>query len=136
PPQGDSEVRGAYFVALTGLVPVKLQRGEYETALLDADDYDPERDFPRYVWVIVERQEVVAPGESDAPWTRLTTGNAQSLERRWAGSPNEIVPLEYTDPELTRPIPPLVSTNFELAGMRHPKIPRAKPIDESAFVPE
>ncbi|MBI1248052.1 hypothetical protein GC197_09450 [bacterium] len=123
------KIQGTYFIAITGLAPLKKQLDLYNAAFKDRAAYLETRDYPRYVHFAVERREQKADG-SWSEWEKNINVNlARQIARyRWAFSFDEVAPPEYLDPVLTFPIPPILLFNPD-KWARHSTVPLFEPTD-------
>ena len=69
-PVASLPTESAFFVAITGLVPLKQQAAAYREAFEGAAEFLAERDTPKYLALNVERAEVGADGQPGA-WSKL-----------------------------------------------------------------
>jgi hypothetical protein len=132
----NAEVKGKFFVSVTGLVPYKKQQVEYLRCFADAAGYDPSRDTPHYFWFYLQRAEVADDGTyvdqvdeegNTVKW--ITIRKYQSiadLRKTWAPvtTPDYVDPA-YTDEIFTMPLPPLLATDLSKYA-RHSEIPQLK----------
>jgi len=127
---------GKHFVMLKGLVPVRKQRGAYNSVFEDAEkpaQHTPSMelmDKPRYYLYEVERAEVV-PGESKLNW--VPRPNAYNYMAhwadRWTDEVPELVDAKYIEPRLVHVVsklkgllPPILMRKWELYEVCHSKI--------------
>ncbi|MFN3148977.1 hypothetical protein [Bremerella sp.] len=122
-----SKIEGKYFVAITGLAPLKKQLDMYEAAFKDRANYMEGRDYPRYVHFAIERREQ-NPDGSWGEWQKSINVNQERLiaRHRWAFMPDEVAPPEYLDPTLSFPMPPILLFNPGDWG-RHSTVPKYEP---------
>ncbi len=125
-----SKIEGKYFVAITGLAPLKKQLDLYDAAFKDRANYMEGRDYPRYVHFAVERREQ-NPDGSWGEWEKSINVNQQRAvaRYRWAFMPDEVAPPEYLDPVLSFPMPPILLFNPGDWG-RHSSVPEYEPRDQ------
>ena len=122
-----SKIEGKYFVAITGLAPLKKQLDMYEAAFKDRANYMEGRDYPRYVHFAIERREQ-SPDGTWGEWEKSINVNQERLiaRHRWAFIPDEVAPPEYLDPTLSFPMPPILLFNPGDWG-RHSTVPKYEP---------
>ncbi|MEW4560911.1 hypothetical protein AB1K70_00185 [Bremerella sp. JC770] len=122
-----SKIEGKYFVAITGLAPLKKQLDMYEAAFKDRANYVEGRDYPRYVHFAIERREQ-NPDGTWGEWEKSINVNQERLiaRHRWAFIPDEVAPPEYLDPTLSFPLPPILLFNPGEWG-RHSTVPKYEP---------
>lgn len=122
-----SKIEGKYFVAITGLAPLKKQLDMYEAAFKDRANYMEGRDYPRYVHFAIERREQ-NPDGSWGEWQKSINVTQERLiaRHRWAFIPDEVAPPEYLDPTLSFPMPPILLFNPGDWG-RHSTVPKYEP---------
>ncbi len=125
-----SKIEGKYFVAITGLAPLKKQLDMYEAAFKDRANYMEGRDYPRYVHFAIERREQ-NPDGSWGEWEKSINVNQERLiaRHRWAFMPDEVAPPEYLDPTLSFPMPPILLFNPGDWG-RHSTVPKYEPREQ------
>ncbi|QDU77063.1 hypothetical protein Pan97_41230 [Bremerella volcania] len=125
-----SKIEGKYFVAITGLAPLKKQLDMYEAAFKDRANYMEGRDYPRYVHFAIERREQ-KPDGSWGEWEKSINVNQERLiaRHRWAFIPDEVAPPEYLDPTLSFPMPPILLFNPGDWG-RHSSVPKYEPREQ------
>jgi len=125
-----SKIEGKYFVAITGLAPLKKQLDMYEAAFKDRANYMEGRDYPRYVHFAIERREQ-NPDGTWGEWEKSINVNQERLiaRHRWAFIPDEVAPPEYLDPTLSFPMPPILLFNPGDWG-RHSSVPKYEPQEQ------
>lgn len=146
PLQGGERIERAYWATVVAKVPIREQLKRYQDAFEEARDYDPTRDFPRYMGYLVQRSEVVRGKPLDWQPVAVYDPKRQSVQSKkpvkqfvnidavnklrelaameYAGQPVEPVDPRWTDYILTLPLPPLVGRDFG-ADATHPDIPLA-----------
>ena len=122
---GDSPTVSAFFVSLTGLVPIKQQAAAYREAFEGAAEFLAERDTPRYLALSVQRAEV-GPNGQPGEWTDLDALRVMRLEpARWESHLEETAEPDYVIAPLVMPLPPLRFRDVtQWSG--HTKIPQQK----------
>ncbi|PQO40280.1 hypothetical protein C5Y96_01530 [Blastopirellula marina] len=125
-----SKIEGKYFVAITGLAPLKKQLDLFESAFKDRANYMEGRDYPRYVHFAIERREQ-KPDGSWGEWEKSINVTQERLiaRHRWAFLPDEVAPPEYLDPTLSFPMPPILLFNPGDWG-RHSTVPKYEPREQ------
>lgn len=124
-PGGDSPTVSAFFVSLTGLVPIKQQAIAYREAFEGAAEFLAERDTPRYLALSVQRAEVGANGQP-GEWTDLDALRVMRLEpARWESHLEETAEPDYVIAPLVMPLPPLRFRDVT-QWSAHSKIPQQK----------
>jgi hypothetical protein len=118
-----SSLKGHAWVAVTGLIPVDKQAGEYARIFDRAQGGDRARDVPKYVGFKLERAEVTDANPNKLDWKPVI---APPFVKDFAQGPPELVHPDFVDPQLTMPLRPLVPPNWGDA-VTHPKIPLAAP---------
>lgn len=108
------------WVCLVGAIPYVRQMDEYEHTFRDAFYQSPERDIPHYTLPQVERAEVV--GGRRLPWQPIRVISALEDHAGWATDYPEQIDPRLVDPDLTEPLPPLVSTNYDVSAVSHPQV--------------
>lgn len=82
------------YAIISGLVPYKKQVQEYEDRYATTSFSDPERDFPVWRDIEVERQEVTTNDEGE--WQKLSTDQALEIWRQsWAGLSQDPLPEAF-----------------------------------------
>ncbi|MBA2115715.1 hypothetical protein [Bremerella alba] len=125
-----SKIEGKYFVAITGLAPLKKQLDMYEAAFKDRANYMEGRDYPRYVHFAIERREQ-NPDGTWGEWEKSINVNQERLiaRHRWAFMPDEVAPPEYLDATLSFPMPPILLFNPGDWGL-HSTVPKYEPREQ------
>jgi hypothetical protein len=132
-------VRGSRWVVLTGLLPFKKQKDEYDTAFEGALFRDPRRDVPMYVGYILERAEVGLAGPAEQPdWKQISLQSAFGVMRYWgaAGAREVIHPkfLPMRPPQgwpMVFPLPPRTGAVWGDEAAHAPEIPLLADMPES-----
>ncbi|MEW4451842.1 hypothetical protein AB1L30_04065 [Bremerella sp. JC817] len=127
------DIEGKYFVAITGLAPLKRQLDLYNAAFKDRANYIESRDYPKYVHFAVERR-TQNPDGSWGEWEKpFNIKQERWISRyRWAFVPDEIAPPEFLDPVLSFPMPPILLFDPDRWG-RHSEVPEFEPMDQMAM---
>jgi hypothetical protein len=144
PLQGDERQERTHWAIITAKVPIREQLKLYQDAFENARDYDPTRDFPRYVGYKVQRAEVV-PGQplewknvpvydgqrqsvvandSVGPFVAMPVLNKlyERITKFWATQLPDVVDQRFLVDVLALPLPPLVGRDWG-AEATHPDIP-------------
>lgn len=122
---GASPTESAFFVSVTGLVPIKQQFEAYREAFEGAAEYLPERDTPNYLALNIQRAEVGADGQP-GEWTDLNALKEMRLEpTRWEGQMEERASSDYIIRSLVMPLPPIKFRNVSQWAL-HSKIPEQR----------
>lgn len=121
----NAQIRGEYWVAIRGLIPVGRQELEYERVFSNAMHRDPAKDVPEYTEVtkvIIQRAEVSSGASVDEKdWVTIKIKDAlNSTMFKWATTFPEIADPALIDPTLCEPLPPLVGKNFDPTTVTHP----------------
>lgn len=92
--QNHAKLQPQPWAVVTGLVPLARQEQEFTKMFAQAVGADQKRDVPHYMKPVLERLEV-----GKEKWENVPA--AEKYEVLWTGTAKELVPSEYTDPELT-----------------------------------
>ncbi len=125
---------GFYYVAVTGVVPLRKQTAEYEDAFRSAIGHDEATDRPVYEDMQVERAEVTGPDAKELDWKPVDLAAADAFVSSWASSKagaGEVVDAAYVDEVLTFPLPSPLGKDWTPAVAGHAKIPPAERFDEN-----
>ncbi len=118
-----AKVESRYFVSITGLVPFKEQVEQFEQAFKDAQEYQPERDQPRYLTLRVQRREV-QPDGTTGQWVDLDALRVMRLEpNKWEGRLDERAAADHVAAPLVMPLPPLLFRDVTQYAL-HSQIPQ------------
>ncbi len=121
--------RGQRWVLLTGLIDHRKQKDAYDTAYQEAAQWDPQRDYPDYMFYRVERAEVDPRVETaELKWTPIHVMNMNSLQDLWLQSGNDLVDPTYLPPprgsvSLAYPLGPLQNRAWGPEVAHLPEIP-------------
>ncbi|MBM4000669.1 MAG: hypothetical protein FJ297_14220 [Planctomycetes bacterium] len=114
----------SHIVCVLALIPYEKELDEYKHVLENAVGYDPRRDQPNYVAVVVERAEVPADPSAELAWTKVgSTNDAFKEVAKWAGTVEETANPLYVLPRTSMPIPPIMLRDVD-EFVDHPEIPR------------
>lgn len=110
------EKKGAQWIVLTGLIPVREQLAAYLDTFSASKGYDIERDRPVYAYYEVERCEVTEDGQSE--WKKLPV--AENLHKnllQWISTAPEVVDPNFLAPAyglipMAYPLPPVLKKKF------------------------
>jgi len=123
--------KGFFYVAVTGLVPLRKQIGAYDDAFRSAQKYDSTRDVPQFEAIKVERAEVTGQNPARAVWKEIDLAAVGSIVSTWSSeSINDVVDEDYIG-EYTMRLGPLVGEDWDPAVAGHPKIPLAARLDQT-----
>jgi len=127
PQRANVNVKGTYFVAVTGLIPLKKQLDLYDAAFKDRADYREARDYPNYVWYSIERREKT-PGGTWSEWGSPINVRAatQLADQTWDNVTTPLAPPEYVDPILTQRMAPILFYDATKWGL-HSAVPKFVP---------
>ena len=103
------------MVSVTGLIPYKKQFEAYEKTFIGSRKYDPEKDYPKYIGLVVYRR--VNGGE----WKDITDEVKSSNERVSPVAFPNLIEADKYDPFLNAKIPSILMTNFD-EFVTHPKL--------------
>lgn len=134
-PNGAADVKGIYYVSLTGLVPYKRQIDLFNEAFINASGHDDARDQPHYFIFHIERMDVLEGVEvqewkfhshtrqlfSQIEGTYKLPGE-QIAEKAWDGTAEDPVDPSLGDRSLTSPIPPILNRDLESLVIHEPEI--------------
>jgi len=124
-----STTRGQRWVVLTGLIEHRKQKEAYDTAFQEAAQWDPQRDYPDYVFYRVERAEVDPRAETaELKWTPIHVMNMLALQDLWLQPGVELVDPMYLPPPrgsvtLSYPLGPLQNRQWGPEVAHPPEIP-------------
>ncbi len=124
-----STTRGQRWVVLTGLIEHRKQKEAYDTAFQEAAQWDPQRDYPDYVFYRVERAEVDPQAETaELKWTPIHVMNMLALQDLWLQPGVELVDPMYLPPPrgsvtLAYPLGPLQNRQWGPEVAHPPEIP-------------
>ena len=125
---GISNLIGARWAVVTGLIPVKKQLDVYVEKYTNSVLPDPVRDMPTYVFYDVERAEI-EPGKNinDLEWVKLELVKEYNLNTSlWSGIGQDVVDPDFLAPPvripMAYPLPP-VSKKFGEEVAHPPVIP-------------
>ncbi len=122
------------IVSITGLVNIKNQWTDYESSFASGIGFYPVRDKPKYLYVEVQRAEVIEGKEPE--WQDISENVAvkqpsfypnKMTRMPQASFPSapEIISEDAWDNILTGPIPPIVQVDYR-PMVTHPKIENRK----------
>lgn len=123
--------RDVGFVSVMALAPHQELEVEYRDKLARAGSIMPGRDTPNYVGFEVQRVDVTddptkAIQESD--WQPLPNANSEIIKERskssWLGTNQEVVASDWTMPNLTMPIPPVLLKDYR-SFVTHTEVPKS-----------
>ena len=128
---GNVAPRGYFYVAVTGLLPLRKQTAEYDDAFRSAQKYEPAKDVPLY-----EDMKVEAADVTDAPnklaWQEINLEDFWNFESKWPSDViKDVVDSQYIDEGCTLPLGPLLGEDWDPAVAGHPKIPLAERFDKA-----
>lgn len=118
------------FVTVVALAPHQEMEKEYRTKLSPGGGIMPGRDTPNYLGFEVERVDVTEdptrePQEGD--WKPLPNAGSEKIKEMsksvWLGSSQEILEPEWTTPNLTMPIPPVLLKDYREV-CSHSEVPK------------
>jgi hypothetical protein len=119
------------FVAVTALAPHEDLETEYRAKLAKAGNVMVGRDNPYYLGFEVQRADVTdnpAKEVQEADWQLLPNAGSDILKERsntsWLGMNREVAAEDWTTPNLTMPIPPVLIKDYTPFAT-HPEIPKA-----------
>ncbi|MFN6162935.1 MAG: hypothetical protein ACK57G_00195 [Planctomycetota bacterium] len=119
------------FVAVTAIAPHEDLEAEYRTKLAKAGNVMVGRDNPYYLGFEVQRADVTenpAKEVQEADWQLLPNAGSDMLKERsntsWLGMNREVAALDWTTPNLTMPIPPVLLKDYT-AFASHSEVPKA-----------
>jgi hypothetical protein len=127
-----STTRGQRWVVLTGLIDHRKQKDAYDTAFQEAAQWDPQRDYPDYVFYRVERAEVDPRVETaELKWTPIHVMNMNAMQDFWLQAGTEVVDPIYLPPprgsvSLAYPLGPLQNRAWGPEVAHPPEIPLAE----------
>ncbi len=121
-PAAGAKLQGQPWAVVTALVPIEKQRKEYARAFERAVGEVKERDTPHYAGPLVERAEIIDADPNKLDWKPVKDPTV--FEAKWDNILPDVVAAEYTDPNLTAPLGPLVGADWD-ESVAHPKIPLA-----------
>jgi len=117
------------FVAITAIAPHEDLEKEYRSKLSPGGNLMPGRDTPNYVGFEVERVDVTEdPNKvvADGDWQALPNAGSDRLaelaKNVWLGTAQEVAEANWTTPNLTIPVPPILIKNYRSA-VGHPDVP-------------
>jgi hypothetical protein len=120
-------------VVITGLVPYEKQFNEFKSKFENAIAYEPRRDRPHYLSLVVERTEVI---EGEDPDWKVIGSARQALQQMemcacpLTGAPEVADSQHILFGTTTMPIPPFLMRNYENATSHPPEIPfRGQKVD-------
>jgi hypothetical protein len=132
---GATELKGMSWVVVTGLVPLAKQDTEFEEAFHNVQFNDPDQDFPEFFGLRIERAEV--QDESAAPaWQPMNLASIQKTLKSFHAMAPELVDEEFTDPNHTMPLGPMVGAEWTFDVVGHPKVKLAEKPGTRAVRPE
>ena len=131
-PSADAELKSQAWAVITGLIPFEKESAEYARVFKDAQDYEADRDRPRYLGYQLERAEISSTQPDKLDWKPIGPSHFPDGFERTAA---EVVPPEYAaglSDVLINPLGPLVDKDWGEA-VAHPKVPLvwAKPSQPS-----
>ena len=131
--------RDTKAMVIMAAVPFEKQHEEFQDALANSLDYDPQRDNPFYLKFWIERADVTDDPAADPAkitWAKISvdaalleqmggfTPKGEEVYQTWAGTLTEIVDQTYLDQNLTHPAPPFMQRDsWDL--LKHPDVPLA-----------
>jgi hypothetical protein len=131
----DSTGKGYFFIGVTGVVPLRKQRAEYDETFVSAVEYRQDEDVPVYAGMRVERAEIDPAAPDKLAWQEIDLAGVGEFMSKWAMSDKEavadVVNPEFTDGILTMPLGPLMGRDWSPSLVGHPKIPSADRLDPS-----
>ena len=129
--QTSGKVEATNWVLLTGLIPYEDQILEYVAKFANAM-YSSSNDFPTYLYIDIERNEIGAKNPNGTPlWVALEVDNEFVMQNEtWAGRGLDPVDFQYTLPPpgeefnpTASPLPPLANRDFGQEVAYPPYIP-------------
>ena len=119
--------KGQRWIVLTGLVPVSEQEKAFDECFQEALNYNPNRDYPEYMYYDVERARVNPnnPGE-ELKWQKVDLKKMLEVRRYWMSMTQPRVLQIYRHERLTFSLPPLVGRNWDESIAHVPDIPLAE----------
>lgn len=127
-----STTRGQRWAVLAGLIEHRKQKDAYDTAFQEAAQWDPQRDYPDYVFYRVERAEVDPRVETaELKWSPIHVMNMNALQDLWLQPGVELVDPMYLPPArgsvaLAYPLGPLQNREWGPEVAHPPEIPIAE----------
>lgn len=128
--------RGFGFVCVTALAPHHEMETNYRKEFYDVIGYMEGRDSPIYRGFEVQRVELTDPNKeiAEKDWEKLPDVSPEKYKeavKKLVGTCSEINPLDWTDPNLSMPIPPILLNDYRKFAT-HTEIKYGAP-DEADF---
>jgi hypothetical protein len=126
-----SSTRGQRWVVLTGLIEHRKQKDAYDTTYQEAAQWDPQRDYPDYVFYRVERAEVDPRVETaQLKWAPIHVMNMLAKQDFWTQPGSDLVDPTLEPPprgnvSLAYPLGPLQNRSWGPEVAHPPEIPIA-----------
>ncbi len=113
-------------VVVTALAPHEELEAEYRKQFYEVFGYTDGRDTPNYVGFEAQRFEVTDPNKeiNESDWQPLPDANPVKFKeaiKKLPGSCQEVLPAQWTDPNISMPILPFLLNDFHTYAS-HPKI--------------
>ncbi|MBN2473748.1 MAG: hypothetical protein JXB62_04030 [Pirellulales bacterium] len=119
--------RGARWIVLTAIVPLRQQAEEYANCYANSVHPDPQKDTVEYLGYAVQRAEVTSPGNTaNLDWsvTLWSRGVEKDLQTRFGVQRGgELVDEKYLDEDLTLPLLPWIDASWGPEVAHPPEIP-------------
>ena len=128
--------KGFFYVAITGLLPLRKQTAEYDDVFRNAQQYDSSRDVPVYEHehMKIERAEVSG---AKMDWHEIDLAAVDSFVGKWPTDPiDDAVDSQYYDDACTMPLGPLLGEDWDPNKIGHPKLSRLERIEPGKKKPE
>ncbi len=119
----EAHLVGRYVVAVKAIVPYELQWDEFNSKLENAVSWDPTRDRPHYLRLVVER-EATAPDGTVVAWTDVSN-SVYGFASIYAAFAPEICDYNFTDPNLTLNMPAFLCQDYRRFA-KHSNVPLAE----------
>ena len=128
--------KGYGFVCVTALAPHHEMETNYRKEFYDVIGYMEGRDSPNYRGFEVQRVEITDPNKeiAEKDWQALLDASPEKYKeavKYLVGTCSEINPLDWTDPNLSMPIPPILLNDYRKFAT-HSKIKYGAP-EEADF---
>ena len=138
-PKKDNKIpiaKGAQFVCVTALAPHREMEKNYRKELYEVSGYLDGRDSPNYRGFEWQRVELTDPNKeiTDKDWETLPDTSLEKYKEKTknlSGTCSEVNFLEWTDPSISMPIPPILLHDYRKYAT-HSKIKHG-PSDEFDF---
>ena len=148
PPRQDEDeaaptgpTRGQRWAVVTGLIQHRKQKEAYDATFQEAAQWDPQRDYPDYVFYRVERAEVDPRSETAEPkWTTVRVRDMLALQELWMRTGGEVVDGAYLPPPrgsvaIAFPLGPLQDREWGPEVAHPPEIPVLEPGERGGGMP-